>query len=152
MHIFTVQRRGESSCSTWGDWLNADSSVICRILERGAKNPSHIRIPAGTYDLARKPLGASHFDGAFQRILGATYKGILWLPKVPGRSNIEIHTANFFSELLGCLATATVLARGTDGNYVAAHSKDAYAKLYPIVSAAIDAGGAQLAIRDIGQV
>lgn len=149
MMSFSLARRGETPLSTWGELLDLTGERLCFSLERGAKNPDHVRIPAGTYKLDRKPLGASEFDSAFKALLGKTYKGILWLPDIPGRTNIELHTANWISELLGCISTASVIAKDTSGSYMAAFSKDAYRHIYPMISDAIDTGGAQLTITDI---
>lgn len=152
MQTFRLNRFGETPLSTWGDLYVPDAtSPICQILERGASNPAHPRIPAGTYQIARKPYGASHFDTAFRMLIGADYKGILWLPNVPGRSNIEIHTANDIEQLEGCLATGGAITKDDHGDFAitGGTSKPAYAKVYPLISAAIDNGGAQIEITDI---
>lgn len=151
MQTFTLQRMAQTECSTWGTLAGTDGTELCKILERGAQNPAHTRILPGTYGLGRKPLGASRFDFAFKALIGAGYKGILWLPNVPGRSNIEIHTANLIQQLEGCLATGEKIEQDSHGDFCIAGgtSKPAYAKLYPLISAAIDAGGAALVIKDI---
>jgi hypothetical protein len=82
--------------------------------------------------------------------MGKSYKGILYLPNVPGRSNIEMHTANWITQLEGCIATATDITHDSSGNYMATDSKAAYAKVYPIISAALDIGGVMLRVQDIG--
>ena len=150
---FTLARRAETACSTWGEFRDAGGRVLCQVLERGPANPAHPRIAAGTYEIARKPPGASHFDHAFQSLIGADYTGVLWLPHVPGRTNIEIHTANLVQQLEGCLATGEAIERDRHGDFMIAGgtSRPAYARLYPVVSAAIDGGGARLAIADIIQ-
>lgn len=147
--VFTLRRQAETQCSTWAILDDPDGIEICQMLERGLHNPDgHPRIPAGLYEIGRKPVGASHFDHAYLELIGARYKGILWLPNVPGRSNIEMHTANYFSQLLGCLASATSIVTGPDGHFDAVESKVAYSKMYPIISAALDAGSATLNIID----
>lgn len=151
MRIFTLARKGESAHSCWGVLHGPDGAPLCMILERGAHNPDHPRIPAGLYALAHKPLGASRFDAAFARLIGADYKGVLWLPDVPGRSDIEIHTANFIRQLRGCLAAGGRITRDGDDDFAIAGgtSRPAYARLYPVMLAAIAADGAQLRIHDI---
>lgn len=147
--IFTLSRQAETLCSTWAIFDDPAGVEICRMLERGLHNPDgHLRISAGLYEIGRKPFGASHFDHAYLDLIGARYKGILWLPHVPGRSNIELHTANYFGQLLGCLASATSIVTGPDGHFDAVASKAAYSKMYPLVSSALDSGGAQLQIID----
>lgn len=152
MQSFKLNRFEETSLSTWGDFYAPDQATpICQILERGAQNPAHPRIPAGIYEIGRKPLGASHFDGEFKTLIGADYKGILLLPNVPGRSNIEIHTANIVQQLEGCLATGGKITKDDHGDFAieGGTSKPAYAHIYPLISAAIDNGGAQIEITDI---
>jgi hypothetical protein len=152
MTSFILARRGETAHSTWGEFF-ADGAAepLCRILERGAHNPDHVRIPAGAYEVVRKPLGSSHFDDAFRALLGNVYKGILWLPHVPGRSDIEIHTGNTIADIKGCLMSGRTIVHDGVGDFAIAGgtSRPAYARLYPAVSAAIDNGGATLVIRDI---
>lgn len=153
MRCFTLVRKGETQCSTWGELHDPNGAQLCRILERGAGNPTHPRIRAGVYVIARKPFGASRFDCAFRKLIGADYKGILWLPHVPGRSNIEIHTANTVEQLKGCLATGDDIVRDSRGDLAIAGgtSNLAYARIYPLISAAIESGGAELAISDIAR-
>jgi hypothetical protein len=149
---FTLKRRAQTPHSTWGEFLaEGEAAPLCKILERGAGNPDHVRIPAGTYEVRRKPVGTSHFDARFRALLGDRYKGILWLPDVPHRTNIEIHTANQVSELLGCLATGVTIVQDAAGDFAVAGgtSMPAYALLYPAVSAAIDSDGAALVIEDV---
>jgi hypothetical protein len=153
MHTFTLQRMAETALSTWGEWRAESGDVICHILERGTGNPAHRRIPSGIYALATKPMWASHFDGAFKKMIGDGYKGILWVSSVPGRANIEIHTANLVQQLEGCLATGEAIVRDDHNDFAieGGTSKPAYAALYPLVLAAMADGGAQLSIIDIPQ-
>ena len=148
---FTLARVAETSCSTSGELRDSGCRVLCKILERGAHNLAHPRIPAGRHRLALKPFGASRFDSAYRELIGKAYRGILWLPDVPGRANIEIHTANLVQQLEGCLATGDEIARDRHGDFMiaGATSRPAYARIYPILSAAIDDGGGVLCIRDI---
>jgi hypothetical protein len=151
VEIFTLTRKGETAHSSWGVLQASDGALLCMILERGAHNRSHPRIDAGLYELAHKPLGASRFDAGFARLIGAGYKGVLWLPDVPGRSAIEIHTANFVRQLRGCLATGGRIVRDRDDDFAIAGgtSRPAYARLYPVMLAAIEKGGARLRVKDI---
>lgn len=146
---FYLRRTAETERSTRGDICGPDGAHICFALERGARNPDHVRIPAGTYVVSRKPIGASEFDHSLKLLMPNEYKGILWLPEVTARSNIEIHPANWIDELLGCIATGMSIAEDTSGDFMAVFSKDAYAKLYPLISRAIDNGGAQIVITNI---
>jgi hypothetical protein len=151
MQTFIVARKGETQHSTWGELADPAGTAICKILERGARNAAHVRIPAGLYRIARKPFGASHFDATLRKLIGESYKGILWLPHVPGRENIELHPANRVSQLEGCLATGGAIVREADGDFVieGGTSRPAFAHAYAALSAAIDADGAQLLVKDI---
>lgn len=148
---FLHQRMGETLTSTYGSICGPDEREICKILERGEHNPDHVRIPAGAYQIGRKPFGSSEFDSTFSQLIGPSYKGILWLPEVPGRTNIELHTANFVEQLLGCLATGTSIGHDATGDYCipGGQSRPAYRALYMAISPQIDLGGATLSIKDI---
>lgn len=150
MQTFTLARRGETRLSTRGE-LSGPNGVICKILERGAANPDHVRIPAATYEIKRKPLGTSEFDATLGGLMGSSYKGILWLHDVPGRSNIEMHPANYVSQLLGCLATGTSISLDPNKDYMISGgtSRAGYLSAYKAISTAIDVGGAQITIHDI---
>lgn len=153
MQTFTLVRMADTAFSTWGELGEPDGAPLCKILERGAGNPDHPRIAAGLYRLDCKPLGASRFDADFAALIGPGYRGIPWLPDVPGRSDIEIHTANSVEQLLGCLASGEEITRAADGEFaiLGGTSRRAYARLYPVLLAAIAAQGAQLRIHDIGR-
>lgn len=151
MKCFTLRRLSETPLSTLGELIAADGvTSLCSTLERGPQNVTHPRIRAGTYDIAvrRKPF-VSKFDRTLSGILGATYQGILWLPHVTGRSNIEIHPANTFDELLGCIAPGQTSGVDALGEYCVFNSRDAYQIVYPIIAQAINDDGAQLNITDI---
>lgn len=150
--IFTLQRQAETPHSTSGIITGPDGKLICHILERGAGNPDHPRIPLGVYIVSHKPLGSSEFDKSFTTLLGADYKGVLWLPNVPGRTNIEVHTANFVEQLLGCLATGLSIGRDAQGDFSVpgGQSSPAYKSLYLAIAPHLDGPeDVRLYIRDI---
>ena len=120
MRSFTLARIAETPCSTWGELRDSNGAALCKILERGAHNLAHPRIPEGCYAIARKRFGTSRFDSGYRELVGAAYTGILWLPNVPGRSNIEIHTANLVQQLEGCLATGNEIRRDRCGDFMIA--------------------------------
>lgn len=149
--IFALKRLQEEPFSTAGElWRVNDLEKLCATLERGAHNPDHVRISAGQYEIRRKSIGESHFDTTLGHLLGDKYKGILWLPDVPGRSNIECHPANFFSELKGCIALGS-RSLFTAKQWMVIESRDTYRRVYPIISDAIDAGETFFDIHDIPQ-
>lgn len=147
--VITLNRAAETDCSTWGSLVDQTGAFMCNILERGTRNPDHVRIPAGTYKIGRRKIGESHFDTSFKKLLAPNYKGILWLPVVPGRGNIMIHPANWMSELLGCLAPGSVVMRDSNKDFCVGESGKALQKIYPVISALVDTpGGVNLVIND----
>lgn len=78
----------DTSQGTFGVW-RSDSGFSCYILERPATG-DHPCIPVGTYMVQMKP--------------HPIHKKAYELQNVPGRTAILIHSANWFEQLLGCLA------------------------------------------------
>jgi hypothetical protein len=100
-------------------WLNVYDGPIrlfrCACLELPWKDnePKISCVPAGTYPLHKE------YSSAF--------KDHLWeLKLVPGRSECKIHSANYPSQLLGCIAPGLIHADlDRDGRLDAAKSKQA---------------------------
>lgn len=132
--------------------MSDDGSHLAWTLERGIDNPDgHPRIPAGTYAIdVRRPPFRSIFDVTLRdpRYLGSSYQGILWLPEVAGRSNIEIHPANWYSDLEGCIALGDETSTDQNGDYTIMESRKAYCRVYPLIISAIKSGIAKLSIVD----
>lgn len=150
MSLFVLTRLLHTDLSTAGEITDGSGNLICKSLERGLKNPDHLRIPAGTYQLGRGAIGQSEFDHAFTELLGSAYKGTLQVRNVPGRTAIEIHTANWYTQLRGCVATGRSVVLGDDGHYQVPFgmSKLAYADFYRAASDALAAGSAFLKVVD----
>lgn len=90
--MIEIRRHTTGKMGTFGVLLQ-NEAPLCDIIEKPwlDNHPQISCIPAGTYDVVTY---LSPSKG---------YK--VWLLKnVPGREYIEIHIANFESELLGCLA------------------------------------------------
>ena len=100
--ILTRLSLGHDGEPTLGKMVSRDGMFTCYTLERSV-NGDHPCIPAGVYQCAK----VMHHPGT-----PGSYPcpGLL---NVPGRSNIEIHIANFVSELLGCIAVGDYFA-GTE--------------------------------------
>lgn len=97
--------------------LEVDGSFECYALENAA-----LSIPCGTFDIELYD-SPKHGPDTPQ------------LKDVPNRENIQIHVANFWHELLGCIAPGT--SHGVD--YVE-HSKSACESLLPKIRDAIKRG------------
>lgn len=93
-----IYRHPSTDQGTFGT-LFINGYPFCFTLERPSTG-DHPCIPAGTYQCDR-----------FQ----SPHNGDCWLLKdVPGRSMIEIHAANMYSELLGCIAPGRRLGTFND--------------------------------------
>lgn len=151
MQTFTLVRQGETERSTWGTLFDPTNKWLSEMLERGPAPFIHPRIPAGTFALRIRPMGESKFDARLKDVV-PRYRGIIEVMGVPGRSNIEIHPANFYYELEGCLAPGDeVHGDKYTHNFavVGGKSRPAFKRIYAALIAAIDnGGGAQLVIKD----
>lgn len=114
--LLELQREKTTALSVLGR-LKVDGSFECYFLEN-----AKLAIPAGTYEVELYD-SPKHGPDTPQ------------LKEVPGRSNIQIHVANFPHELLGCIAPGTSM-----GDDCVNHSKDACDVLLPKIRAAIKAG------------
>lgn len=81
-------RQADESCGKFGSFTT-DSGFSVYSLERPSSG-DHPCIPAGTYEVKKTP----------HPIHGLCYE----VQNVPGRSAILIHPANWFFQLLGCIA------------------------------------------------
>ena len=83
-----IYRTPSTPQGTFGIWF-IDGKPFCVTLERPTEG-DYPCIPPGTYECER-------FD--------SPKNGETWLLKdVPGRTMIEIHSANVYTQLLGCIA------------------------------------------------
>lgn len=156
--LITLNRFRQDAYGTMGE-LRLPDGKQCYILERAASG-DHPRIPAGTYKLGLKPIGASHFDNGSKgpddigKWMGAAHRGMIQVLDVPGRTEILIHPANSAMELLGCLAPgmafelSNVGSGNADLTFWLDQSRNAYRLIYSPVSDAIIAAGAQLVITE----
>lgn len=150
--MITLSRFREEVTGTMGE-LRLQGGPSCYILER-PKDGDHPRIPAGTYVLALKPIGASRFDNGtkgpddIRKWMGAAHKGMIEVLDVPGRTEILIHPANSMAQLLGCLAPGMSFDNhGGDGLWVN-ESRKAYQLIYTPIVALIQGEAAQLTITE----
>lgn len=94
--IVHLDRIKLTSNETFGT-MGTESDFLCFTIERPwlDNKPQVSCIPAGTYDV-EKYISPKHGD--------------VWqIMNVPNRSNIELHPANFSSQLLGCIAPGTAM-------------------------------------------
>lgn len=95
--VVTLTRNVDNGVETLGTLTY--NNFTCRTLERPYKGntPNISAVPKGSY-LCKYTFSL--------RLLRYTYE----LQNVPNRSGIRIHTANYFSQLLGCIALGTDLS------------------------------------------
>lgn len=91
MRKVTVERFESDDAGVFGN-LKTASGFACYTLERPVKG-DHPCIPAGTYSVERKSKAEHPQRGPCYEIM-----------KVKDRTDILIHSANWSSELLGCLS------------------------------------------------
>ena len=147
---FKLIRLAHGLCSTASEIRDINDVVLSGALERGpSDNAGHPRIPTGEYPLHLRAIGESHFDGAYGALLDSYYLGMIEIDSVPGRSFIEIHTANKWSQLLGCVAPGPV-QRGADGEFFipGGFSTPAFKRVYIALSQAIQSGDTRLLVED----
>lgn len=136
-----IQRIKQNSQATFGEWLGVDGKRFCYVLERPWLNNQHgvSCIPAGTYTVRRR----------WSQKHGRDVWGLL---DVPGRTDIEIHSAADPRQLQGCIAPGTafgeVWTEAFGDGYGVLHSRDAV----DLVDAQVgDVEEWTLTIRDVGQ-
>jgi hypothetical protein len=108
---FVLERTYEEK-GTRGELFDEEGGHVCLMIER-PKTGEHPCIPEGTYVLSRYN-SPKHGPNTWQ------------YDNVPGRSNIQIHIANWPHELEGCQAPGTTRATSPNGEPGVSHSKLAY--------------------------
>jgi hypothetical protein len=147
---YKLTRLAHGLCSTASEIRDPNDIVLSGTLERGlTDNAGHPRIPVGEYRLRLRAIGESHFDGPYGALLGSYYHGMIELCDVPDRSFIEIHTANKWGQLLGCIAPGPAQRSG-DGEFMipGGLSTPSFKRVYIALSQAIRSGGATLLVED----
>lgn len=96
--VFTLWRTREDSYGNHGHIENIYGQLVCYTIEkRWLNNQNHLScIPIGKYKVTKFLSPSKH--------TALTGHNVFLLNDVPGRTMIEIHVANFASELLGCIA------------------------------------------------
>ena len=115
MNTATLTRNKFTDAGTFGDWLS-DTGFKCVTLER-LKLGEHGCIPAGTY------ICELRYSNAHKTQDYGYGKGMVYgLKDVPGRTDVEIHSANWavpiktetepeHLQLLGCIAPGAAISK-----------------------------------------
>lgn len=90
----------EDATCTLGHLVSNDGQFACYTIERPATG-EHPRIPAGTYDVTYETHHPYLPDGSPNP---KAYRCPVLDTSAIGRSHIQLHVANYASELLGCIA------------------------------------------------
>jgi len=89
--MYYLIRQPSTPQGTFGTIYKADKSVLCRTVERPWEDNQHLIscIPEGVYTC---------------KSYKSPTKGDVWMVQnVPNRSDIEIHAANVYTDLEGCI-------------------------------------------------
>lgn len=133
-----VDRYSDNGESTLG-LLFLDGEFMCYTIEdekRTEKVFGETRIPDGEYPVLLRT------EGGFHQRYGARYpemhKGMLHIQDVPNFEYILIHIGNDDDDTAGCLLVGNTANNNTIGNGFIGGSRDAYERLYPVVSSALE--------------
>lgn len=141
-----VQRYKSTPNATLGRLL-IDGVFECFTLEdefRAVKVKGETRIPAGTYKLALRTEGTTHFQ--YAKRFPEFHKGMLHVLNVPGFQWILIHIGNTEKDTEGCLLVG---ADRDEEKMTIGRSTVAYRKMYPKVVSALMAGDVFIEYRDL---
>lgn len=117
--MVTLTRNTTSEAGTFGTLTNNDGSFLCYIVERPYTG-DHPCIPVGVYPVTP---------------YASPTKGDVWmLQNTAPRSEIEIHPANWASQLLGCIAPGATI-EFIEGLMGVSDSKNTFAMLKKILPA-----------------
>jgi len=135
--ILTVNRYKSTPTATLGR-LFIDGVFECYTLEdefRAVKVRGETRIPAGTYKLALRTEGTTHFQ--YAKRFPDIHKGMLHVTGVPGFQWILIHIGNTEKDTDGCLLVGE---ERDEDKMTILRSTIAYRKMYTKVCKALEAG------------
>lgn len=139
----TLQRLWHDSQSTIG-LLFIDGVRMCWILEdepRAVKVHGETRIPAARYEIIQdQPSSKDEKYRVKLKAWGMKYYGMLRLKNVVGFQGILIHTGNYETHTDGCLLTGTTAGTDDRGYNAVYDSNEAFKKIYPIISGALQDG------------
>jgi hypothetical protein len=132
----TVERFESTPDETFGRLL-IDGKKICLTLEdeyRAIKVKGETRIPAGTYKIGL--VNSPKFTPKYGHEM-------LWVKNVPNFEGILIHCGNTDEDTAGCLLVGEnvgVINTKSGPKRGVIRSREAYNKIYPIISSAIKRG------------
>ena len=112
MKHYLITRTYEDN-GTYGKMGREDGTHVAYTCERSKNDPDYPCIPEGTYTLSRYN-SPKHGPNTWQ------------FDEVPGRTYIQIHIANWPSELLGCIALGSSFGLSAKGEKGVYSSKVAY--------------------------
>src|SRR4051812_23553338 len=151
MTAFTLDRRASDTNSTAGDLLSPEGHILCATLERADHdNQSRAsRIPDGPYPVTPRKLAHSHLAKFYSQHCGAAHKGMIAIDRVPGRSAILFHMGNWYYQSEGCVLCGETTAPSGKGYQIPpGQRRPGYVRAYAALLAAVQAGGAQIAVID----
>jgi len=127
---------------TGADAKGVTHEFLCYTLEdeyRETKKMHETRIPAGKYRITLRKEGGFHAK-TLAKYGAGFHKGMLWLRDVPGFEYILIHTGNDDTHSSGCILVGNSSEQNITKRGFIGASGDAYARIYPPIAAALEAG------------
>ena len=142
LEVVRISSQEDSTSGILFDVVNGKRKFLCYTLEdeqRDVKVWGETRIPAGRYKLSLRKEGGFH--SRYEAKYGEMHQGMIHVNDVPGFQYILWHTGNTDENTAGCL----LLGDSQTSNLVqkdgfVGSSVNAYKKVYPYVSAAIQQG------------
>ena len=104
MKTATIQRGPSTEEGTFGK-LETSTGFKCVTLERPADG-EHPCIPAGTYQCSLRKSNDNYVV-----VNGVNDYQVYGVQNVPGRDNVEIHSGNWFFQILGCILLGQEVAQ-----------------------------------------
>jgi hypothetical protein len=121
MTSYVIQRQPSTDQGTLGEWFDSSGSHLCYTIERPATGIDHPCIDAGEY--------------TFNQYTSPT-KGDVWLRDDASaddrRTMIEIHPANTYLDLLGCIGVGSSIGE-VNGLPAVLSSKNTFAMLKSVL-------------------
>lgn len=100
-------------------------------------------IPAGTYKLGLRKLGAMH--ARYARRFPTFHQGMIEILDIPDYKYVYIHIGNNFGDTAGCLLVGDAYTY-IEEDFELRKSKIAYSRLYKLIIEAVKRGEAELTI------
>ena len=142
LEVVRISSQEDSTSGILFDVVNSKRKFLCYTLEdeqRDVKVWGETRIPAGRYKLSLRKEGGFH--SRYEAKYGEMHQGMIHVNDVPGFQYILWHTGNTDENTAGCLLLGdSQISNLVQKDGFVGSSVNAYKKVYPYVSSAIQQG------------